>query len=62
MTRRLLLSYLTITAFVLVVLVTPLGITFAARERDRLEVAIERDAGAIASLAAIAAEQQIRFQ
>jgi signal transduction histidine kinase len=49
-TRRLLLSYLTITAFVLVVLVTPLGITFAARERDRLEVGIERDAGAIASL------------
>ena len=50
MTRRLLLSYLTITAFVLVVLVAPLGITFAARERDRLEVAIERDAIAIASL------------
>lgn len=56
MTRRLLLSYLTITAFVLVVLVTPLGITFAARERDRLEAAIERDAGAIASLAEEALE------
>ena len=56
MTRRLLLSYLTITAVVLVVLVTPLGITFAARERDRLEVAIERDATAIASLAEEALE------
>ncbi|HET7719945.1 MAG TPA: ATP-binding protein [Acidimicrobiales bacterium] len=56
MTRRLLLSYLTITAFVLVVLVTPLGITFAARERDRLEVAIERDATAIAALAEEALE------
>lgn len=51
MTRRLLLSYLTITAFVLVVLVAPLGITFATRERDRLEVAIERDAIAVASMA-----------
>lgn len=56
MTRRLLLSYLTITAFVLVVLVAPLGITFAARERDRLEVAIERDASAVASLAEEALE------
>ena len=56
MTRRLLISYLTITAFVLVVLVAPLGITFAARERERLEVAIERDASAVASLAEEALE------
>ena len=33
MTRRLLLSYLTITTFVLLVLVVPLGLTFAGRER-----------------------------
>lgn len=56
MTRRLLISYLTITAFVLVVLVAPLGITAAARERERLEVAIERDASAVASLAEEALE------
>lgn len=56
MTRRLLVSYLTITAFVLVVLVAPLGITFAVRERERLEVAIERDASAVASLAEEALE------
>jgi hypothetical protein len=49
MTRRLLLSYLSITAFVLVVLELPLGITFARAERDRLVAAIERDATVLAT-------------
>ena len=49
MTRRLLLTYLTITAFVLVVVVVPLGVIFASRERDRLVFDVERDAQAVAS-------------
>lgn len=49
MTRRLLLAYLTITAFALVVVVVPLGVTFASRERDRLVFDLERDAQAIGS-------------
>jgi signal transduction histidine kinase len=48
-TRRLLLTYLSITAFALVALVVPLGLTFARRERDRLSFDIERDAAAVAS-------------
>ncbi|MFN8016962.1 MAG: HAMP domain-containing protein [Acidimicrobiales bacterium] len=51
MTRRLLLAYLTITAFALVVVVVPLGITFSARERDRLLFDLERDSQAVASRA-----------
>ncbi len=51
MTRRLLLTYLTITAFALVVVVVPLGLTFASRERDRLIFFIERDAQAVGSRA-----------
>jgi HAMP domain-containing protein len=39
MTRRLLVSCLTITVFVLAVFVVPLGLTFASRERDQLGVA-----------------------
>jgi signal transduction histidine kinase len=49
MTRRLLLSYLSITAFMLVVLELPLGITFARAERDRLVAAIEHDATVLAT-------------
>ncbi len=49
MTRRLLLTYLTITAFTLVIVVVPLGLTFATRERDRLIFDLERDAQAVAS-------------
>lgn len=56
MTRRLLASYLTITAFALVVLVVPLGLSFAGRERDRLLVAVERDATTVAALAEDALE------
>ena len=50
MTRRLLLTYLTITAFTLIVVVVPLGLTFASRERRALEFAVERDAQSVASL------------
>lgn len=51
MTRRLLVSYLTITAFVLLILEVPLGVTFARSERDRLTADIERDARVIATFA-----------
>ena len=56
MIRRLLATYVTITAVALLVLVVPLGLTFARSERDRLYFDIERDAGAIASLAEDALE------
>jgi len=49
MTRRLVLSYLAITLFVLVVLEIPLGITFASREEGRLLADIERDARVLAT-------------
>jgi signal transduction histidine kinase len=49
-TRRLVATYLTITAFVLVVLILPLGRTFADREEDRLLSDIERDARVVAAL------------
>jgi signal transduction histidine kinase len=48
--RRLLLTYLTISVFVLAAVVIPLGRTFADREKDRLVFDIERDAQAVASL------------
>ena len=50
MTRRLVLSYLAVTLFVLAVLEIPLGITFASRERDRLYSDIERDARVLATV------------
>ncbi len=50
MARRLLVTYLTITALVLAVVIVPLGSIFAAREKDRLVFDIERDAQTIASL------------
>jgi signal transduction histidine kinase len=46
-----LLSYLTITALVLALLVIPLGVTFAQREKDQLIADLERDATVLASLA-----------
>lgn len=49
MTRRLVLTYLAITALVLVMVVVPLGLTFASRERDRLLAGAERDAQAVAA-------------
>ena len=57
MTRRLLLTYLTITAFTLVIVVVPLGLTFATRERDRLLFDLERDAQAVASRSEVYLEE-----
>lgn len=57
MTRRLLLSYLTITAMVLALLVVPLGLTFSSRERDQLIIDLERDATVIAGLSEDALEK-----
>jgi signal transduction histidine kinase len=48
LTRRLLLGYLSLTAFVLVVLEIPLGITFARFERSSLRAGVRRDAAALA--------------
>lgn len=50
MTRRLLGTYLLITAFVLLVLIVPLGRTYASREEENLLSAIERDATVVGSL------------
>jgi signal transduction histidine kinase len=50
MTRRLVITYLTITAFALAALAIPFGITFAHREKERVLFDIERDADAIAAL------------
>jgi signal transduction histidine kinase len=51
MTRRLLVSYLTVTVVVLAVLEIPLGVTNARNERGQLTTKVERDAVALASLA-----------
>jgi signal transduction histidine kinase len=50
MTRRLLLSYLTITAFVLLLLEVPLGLSFANNEIDQLTADLERDARVLATV------------
>jgi len=50
MTRRLLVSYLTITVIVLVLLMVPLGIFYSQRERERIAADVEHDANVIASL------------
>ena len=50
MVRRLLATYLTITALTLAVVIVPLGRVFADREQGRLTYAIEHDAQAVASL------------
>jgi len=50
MTRRLLLSYLSLTAFVLLVLEIPLGVTFARSERRQLVEAVRHDAFALVLL------------
>lgn len=49
MTRRLLLSYLTLTVFVLLILEIPLGITLARHERRVLTAEVERDAFVLAA-------------
>lgn len=50
MRRRLLLSYLTLTVFVLAVLEVPLGIIFARRQLGELTAQVERDAVVTATL------------
>jgi signal transduction histidine kinase len=50
MSRRLLLSYLSLTLLVLAVLEIPLGVTYGRNERRDLEGKVERDAVAVASL------------
>ena len=50
MTKRILLSYLTITLIVLLMLGIPLGLFFAQRERERLEADVEHDANVIATI------------
>lgn len=49
MTRRLLLTYLAVTAFVLLVLEVPLGVTVARNERDRLTTRLALDATVLAT-------------
>jgi signal transduction histidine kinase len=51
MTRRLLLSYLSLTALVLVLLEVPLGVLYSHHERDSLLATARRDATALAVLA-----------
>jgi signal transduction histidine kinase len=51
MTRRLLLSYLSLTIVVLAILEVPLGFVNARGERARLSAKVERDAVTVASLA-----------
>ena len=50
MTKRLLLSYLTITLIVLLLLEIPLGLFYSQREQERLQADVERDANVIATL------------
>lgn len=57
MTGRLVGTYLAITAMVLLVLIVPLGRTFASREQDRLLAAIDRDTTVVGSLSEEGLEQ-----
>ncbi len=50
MTRRLVLSYVLLAAFILAIVELPLGLTYAARAQDRLLADVERDARVLASL------------
>jgi signal transduction histidine kinase len=50
MSRRLLLSYLSLTLIVLAALEVPLGVTYSRNERGDLEAKVERDAVTVASL------------
>lgn len=50
MTRRLVLSYVLLAAFVLLVVELPLGLTYAGRAQDRLLADVERDARVLAGL------------
>ena len=59
MSRRLLLSYLSLTLFVLVVLEIPLAFSYARNERHDLAAKVERDAVALGTLAEDALENNI---
>jgi signal transduction histidine kinase len=48
--RRILVGFLTLTAFVLAVLEIPLGLTYADHQRDELATQLERDAFSLASV------------
>jgi signal transduction histidine kinase len=50
MRRRLLVSYLTLTVFVLAVLEVPLGVIFARRQLGELTAQVERDAVVVATV------------
>lgn len=50
MTRRLIVAYVSLTILALAILATPLGITFAHREHDRLLFESERSASEIGTL------------
>lgn len=52
MRQRLLLSYLTLTVFLLAVLEIPLALSYANQERQNLTAKVERDAVALATMAA----------
>ena len=51
MSRRLLLSYLSLAIVVLVALEVPLGVSYARNQRGDITRGLERDAGSIGSLA-----------
>jgi signal transduction histidine kinase len=50
MTRRLLVSYLIVTALVLVLLEVPLAVFYSQRERERIAADVEHDASILATL------------
>jgi signal transduction histidine kinase len=50
MTRRLLVSYVSVTLLVLVMLEVPLGIVYSQRERERMAADVEHDASIIATI------------
>jgi signal transduction histidine kinase len=60
-TRRLVLSYVGLAAFLLAVLVVPLGRTFASRERERLFTDTEQDADVIARFVDDALEGSVQL-
>ena len=50
MTRRLLLSYLTVTAVVLLLLEVPLAVFYSQRQLERFTAGVDRDASIIATI------------
>ncbi|MTA63313.1 MAG: two-component sensor histidine kinase, partial [Actinobacteria bacterium] len=58
MTRRLILSYVLLAAFILLVLQLPLGLTFASRAQENLLADVERDSRVLAGLVEERVEEQ----